>query len=403
MRTFTYVAVDPNGTRLTGLVEADSPVQARDRLVKLGYKVLSVQEGVAQSPRDRSPLVKAVFAPLVGRVNYESLLNFFLQLEAMHRAGVLLVRALETLGNQTRHPKLRVVIREMRAGVLEGRPLSETMEKYPEVFSPLQVNLVRVGEEGGMLDRSLRLICDYLSHEIAIRNVIRAGTFYPKFVVGFSIVLVLAANSLISLISAKTGGPAFLLYNPLLDSDVLIWLIPILVFLVLFVRVGLQNPRIRMMWDWFWLKVPYVGGTLKMLAMAKFGRALSALYSGGVPLAKALVLSADSCGNEYIRWNIHPAAINIQEGKGIAESLARTGVFSQMALDMCATGEETGNLDSMWRHVADMYESEARVRVKKSTYVLLVAVFLVIAALVFYILLSFYTGYLQFIFSAGAE
>ena len=137
--------------------------------------------------------------------------------------------------------------------------------------------------------------------------------------------------------------------------------------------------------------------------MAKFGRAFSALYSGGVPISQAILLSADSCGNEYIRWRIHPSVISIQEGKSITESLAKTGVFTQMALDMCATGEETGNLDAMCRHVADLYESEAHVRVKKSAHVFSVAVLIGIAILVAYIVLSFYLGYVQFVLGAMGE
>lgn len=398
-KTFTYVAVDPNGTRLTGLIEADTLVQARERLIKLGYRVHSLQEGIARTTRDRSQVVKGVWGPLFGRVNYETLYNFFVQLEAMLRAGVLLVRSLETLGRQTRHPKLRGVIRDLQSSVLEGRPLSEAMEKYPEVFSSLQVNLIRAGEEGGILDRSLRHICEYLAHEIELRNLFKATTFYPKVVIAFSILLVLFTNSLVARIAEKTGGPTFFLYNPLADPSVLIWLIPILVFILLFLRVGLQNSRIHLAWDWFWLHVPYLGSTLRMLAMVKFGRAFSALYSGGVPISRALTLAADSCGNEYIRCRIHPAAISIQEGKGIAESLAQTGVFTPMALDMCATGEQTGNLDAMCRHVAELYESEARVRVRKSAVVFLVAVVVGVAILVAYIVISFYVGYLQTIFS----
>ncbi|MCL6623369.1 MAG: type II secretion system F family protein [Fimbriimonadales bacterium] len=402
-KTFTYVAVDPNGTRLTGLVEADSLGQARDRLIKLGYRVHSLQEGIVQVGRDRPLLVKGVLAPLFGRVNYETLLNFFTQLGAMHRAGVLLVRSLETLGSQTMHPKMRKVIRDMRATVLEGRPLSEAMEKYPEVFSPLQVNLIWVGEQGGMLDRSLHYICEYLEHEIELRNLIKATTFYPKLVIALSIIIVLVTNWLVELISAKMGGPALFIYNPLTDPRVLIWLLPGLVLLFLFLRIGLQHSRIHLAWDWFLLRLPYLGTTLRMLAMAKFGRAFSALYSGAVPISQAILLAADSCGNEYIRWRIHPSVISIQEGKGIAESLAKTGVFTKMALDMCATGEETGNLEAMCRHVADLYESEARVRVKKTAHVFSVAVLIAIAILVAYIVLSFYMGYIQLVLSSMGE
>ena len=399
-KTYTYVATDPNGTRLTGLMEAQSIGQARDRLSKLGYKVDSVQEGAA-AKRERSAFVKQVGAPLVGKVSYEAQLTFFRQLASMHKSGVSLIQSLDTLAKQTRHAKLRYVVNDIRRHVLEGRLMSEAMDKYPEVFSPLQVNLVRAGEQGGVLDRSLHQISDYLAHEVELRNLIKSATFYPKVLIVMSILIVPSANSAVNYFASASGGPRLPLINPLTNPAVLIWVIPLLVLAFLFLRIALQQPKVKFAWDLMLISLPYLGHTLRILCMAKFGRAFAALYASGVPIARAIQLSADACGNEYIRWRIHPAAMRIQEGEGIADSFRKTRAFTQMALDMCYTGEQTDNLDGMFYNVADQYEDEAKVRVRKTSHIFAVLVLITVAMFIGYIVISFYLNYVSLIESAG--
>ena len=243
IRQFTYVAIDKAGARKTGIVNAASENQARDELARLGLLVEVVREGKADE--ERSTFATQIAGPLIGKVSYEHQLTFFRQLASMHKAGVPLVQSLDTLAKSTRSGKLKQVIEDMRSHVLEGKNISEAMEKYPEVFSPLQVNLIRAGEQGGVLERSLVQLTDYLQREIRLRNEIKTKTFYPKVLIAVSVLIIVGANFVIGYFASTSGGPAMFLESPLLNPRVLAWLIPLVIILFLFFRYGPQNPKIE--------------------------------------------------------------------------------------------------------------------------------------------------------------
>lgn len=337
---------------------------------------------------ERSYAAHSVAGPLVGRVSLTAQTFFYRQFGTMMTAGVPIVQALDTLARQARSPKLATVLREMRGHVEAGRPISAGMQRYPEVFSPLVLSMIRAGEEGGFMDQSLKLLADYTDAEIALRNLIRRVTFYPKLVLAFSVIVVLGTNFIISALG-KTGG----LSSPLTTPSTWIWLGPLIVGIFLFVRVGLANPRIKHNWDSFLIHLPFLGGTLRQLAMAKFGRAFSALYQGGVPINRAIYLAGEACGNEYIRSKISPASRILETGAGITETLRGTGAFTPIVMDIMETGERTGNVDEMLGRMSAYYEDEGRVRSEQMGHVFGVVIYVCVAIYVLMMLIKFYSGY----------
>lgn len=401
MPTFTYSALDPSGQRQTGVVEARDERHARARLSESGLRVETITPGYPHG-EGRDFFSQHLFGPLFGRVNKEALQRFFAQLNSMFRAGVPLVQSLDTLAKSTSHPRLRSVIHDMKNFVLAGKPLSESMRKYPEVFGPLLTSLVAVGERAGTLDASFQQCAEYLEREVRLRNRIKRATFYPKLV--FIAILIIPIGTA-AIIKAIAPNAAVLL--PIFSLAEQPWFWPIalmmLVASIVFFRLLLEVPSIRRGWDAFLLRIPYLGHTLYIYSMAKFSRALSALYAGGVSVHEAMAMAADACGNESLRWQIRPAATELVEGRGITESMRRTGAFSPIVLDMSATGERSGNMESMLNHVAEQYEDEADVRMEKTAMVLQVAAILVMAVIVGFIVVNFFMNYVSLLDAAGAE
>jgi type II secretory pathway component PulF len=427
MPTFEYAAVDASGNHETGTILGKSLDDALAALIRRGLTVeriglaallndpLSGGEAVgapgggyvprserpgtvaaaavgeipdAPPVEQRSYVESSVWGPLVGKVPLNQLAFFFRQFSTMLDAGVPMVQSLDTLSRQARDLRLRRIVSEIRDHVKAGRPVSFGMQRYPEQFSPLIVSLVRAGEEGGFLDTALAQVADYLEHEIELRNLYRRVTFYPKLVLFSSVLIVLATNAIIASLG-KQGG----LSSPLTTPATWILLGPLLVGLFLFLRVGLANPRVKYNWDMIILMVPYIGGTIRQLSMSKFGRAFGALYRGGVPMTRSLQLAADSCGNEYLRARIHPAARVLETGAGVSDTLEDTRVFSPIVIDMVRTGETTGNLDTMLTKMSQYYEDEGKTRAQQTGQVVGVAVYLLVALYVGYIVLQFYSGY----------
>jgi type II secretory pathway component PulF len=306
----------------------------------------------------------------------------------MLEAGVPIVQSLDTLSRQSRSPKLTEVIRELRGHVEAGRPISAGLQRYPEVFGPVVVSLVRAGEKGGFLDKALALVADYLDREIQLRNLYRRVTFYPKLQIAASIVIVIATNMIIASLG-KSGG----LTSPLTEPRTWVFLTPIIIGIFLFLRVGLANFAVKYSWDSMTSNIPFIGNTLRQIAMAKFGRAFGALYRGGVSLPESLNLSADACGNEYLRAKMLPAYQRLEGGAGLTETLRSTGAFSPIVIDMIETGERTGNLDHMLNKMADFYEDEAATRSTQTGLIVGVVLGLLVAIYIGYVVITFYMGH----------
>lgn len=336
----------------------------------------------------RARVMTDVVGPLFNRAPLSQLNFLFRQMHTMLKAGVGMIQTLDTLSGQTRDPRLAAVVRELKGHAEAGRPISVGLQRYPEMFSPMILSIVRVGERAGGLDRACGQIADYLEREIELRNLIRRVTIYPKLVVGASILIIMGANAVIASLG-KSGG----LDSVLTRLNTWFLLGPLIVGYFLFVRIGLKNPQIKYQVDQFLLGIPMLGPTIRQLAMAKFGRAFGTMYASAVPLKEALLLAADSCGNEYMRYKIYPVAGQLEEGGSIHDAFRNTGVFSPIVLDMLKTGETTGNVEEMLAKVSEFYEDEGRTRSVQFAYAFGVLALLAVGVYVAYTVIQFYSGY----------
>lgn len=339
-----------------------------------------------------------IWGPTLGKVPLPTMQFFFQQFGTMLNAGVPMVQALDTLSSNSRDIKFRKILLELKDAATIGHPLSGPMQRYPEVFTPLIVSMVRAGEEGGFLDRSLRQIADYLTEEIQLRNLYKKTTAYPKLVLAASIVIVGLANTIISIIGRGNQIAA-----PLNSLFTWMWLAPLIIGLFLFFRIGLSIPTIRYQWDRMVRWIPFVGPTLTGFAMAKFGRAMGALHAAGVATPKAIGLSADACGNEYVRSQLYPARTKLERGEGIANTLRATGALSPIVLDMISTGETTGSLDSMLNKVAEFYEDDSKTKAVQMGHFVGVVTLGIAAAYVAYVIFSFFSSYSRAVSDVAGE
>lgn len=406
MPVYRYSAISADGKTEHGMLNESSMEAVWRRLSEKGLTVQEVIEAEAQAnpeaghaqaqhhgqqatgPQQRSAFVTDVVGPVVGQVPLDALHMFFRQLSTMLEAGLGISQALATLATQTSSSKLAKISREAQVHVTEGKPLSDALDYYPEVFTPLMTSMVRMGEQNGMLGQQCNELANYIHQDIELRRVIRRETFQPKMVIGASIVIIGAAQLFIASIGEQTHLDA-----PLNRLSTWIILLPILIALFLFVRVGLKRPEIKEKWDALLLAIPYINGMVRGFAMAKFGRALGALYRAGVPLADSIRFSADVMGNIPMQKRLHQVASRVQEGDSIHNVFTEAGVFDRVVLDMTKTGEMTGNLDQMLRHVAEYHESEGAVKARQGAIFLGVIAFLAVAVYVLFILIRFYTGY----------
>ncbi|CAN5538909.1 type II secretion system F family protein [soil metagenome] len=346
---------------------------------------------------ERSYFATSVAGPLVGKVPLNDQLFFFRQTATMLEAGVPIVQTLHTISGQSGSGKLQDIIKETAASVEQGMPISHILQRYPEVFTPITVSMVRAGEDGGILDATMAQVADYLEKEIALRNLYKRVTFMPKLQVAASMIIIIGANLIIGSISASAQQ----LSSPLTTLSTWLWLGPMLVALWLFFRVGLANPLIKRLWDGTIANIPAARTIVRELAMAKFGRAFGALYRGGVPLTRTMQLSADACGNEHLRALMYPAIRQLETGASITEVFKETGAFNPLVIDMVSTGETTGSLDRMLDKMSQFYEAEAEVKAHKLGQITGVIIGLCVALYIGMIVINFWTTYYGGVMQAG--
>lgn len=403
MPIFEYQATDSTGAMKRGVTSGVSMDAVAQELSKQGLALQSLN--LASQPKEqpqappvsrptfttdesilgvRSKLATDVFGPLVGQVSLTSLQFFFQQLGTMLKAGVGVAESLDTLSTQAQSPKLKHIIRELRNHVTEGRSISFGLSRYPEVFSPLILNLVHTGESGGFLDESLFMVAGYIKQDMEIRMNVRKATLWPKITVAASIVIITSANMVIA--SVAPGGQQIV--NPLMNPVIIIPLLILVIGGFIAFRIGLRNPQAQFAWHSFTSNLPGIAKVVRQFAMAKFGRAFGVLYKGGVAIPTAMQLAADSSGNEAIRQKIYAAIPQLSEGRGIHETMASTGAFNPIVLDMARTGEATGNMDQMMNSISEFYEAEAMHGATKISMIFGVVVMLLVACYVLYIVVS---------------
>ncbi len=402
---YSYEAKDTSGQTITGSLEAESERAAASRVREMGFYPMRLvpAEGTVRRvaipldatqttsrgtyelvgglrPLDR--LLRGVIYPLYTGVSLQTMSVFYRQLAAMLLAGVPLQRTLATLSEQQTNGTFRRAIHGLHQQVLAGNRLSEAMQEFPHLFSAMQVEFVASSELTGGLGEMMNRLADYLEAEDALRKMIARETFQPKltFVLSF-----LLPNLVIAVVS---GAQAYFqqAVKPLLE------LLGMGALIVGGFRYALQSKPIAFVYDTVKSYIPYFGKTVRMLAIAKFSRALAALYSAGVAIPSAMEISSRVAGNQYLSKLILRAVDSVKAGSDLSGAFQATGVFPPMFLSMVHTGEETGNLDGMLHKVADFFEGDAQLRLQQSVKMLTTLMFLIVAAIVGVIVIRFYTG-----------
>lgn len=387
MPTFAYTAKDRSGQNVEGTVEAADQASAVAELRERGIYVLRVAVR-RQRRQEASLLVKRFLDPIFFRVSLRQLAFVFHELHAMTNAGVSLAEALALISRDLRPARLQAVVTDLAEATRRGEFLSQNMRRFPTIFTEIMVAMVEAGERSGDLAGMFRSIAEWLDYEANLRSRIFTATLYPK------VVLVVA------LIAAVVVAKAELAQS---SPRVLALFVAGAVALAIagwFVYKGSERwleqfGAWRRSWDAIKLAVPGVGGMVRKFCVARFCRTMACLYRAGLLMDTSIQSAANACGNIAMRDRILPVVPEVMRGVPLAQALQRTGQFPPSVLHIIATGEETGDLDTLLDKVADYASNDADTTAQRMIPVLVVVTFVLVAVLVLFQLLRFYLGYFQ--------
>ncbi|HNS32143.1 MAG TPA: type II secretion system F family protein [bacterium] len=311
--------------------------------------------------------------------------TFYRQLATLLSSGFSLSSALGNLEHNT-PGILENVVSSFRKNIAESKTLAEAMEVFsPEIFSSFETGVVEAGEASGNLPESMARLAEYFEFSSGIRNKLIAGLTYP--VVLLHLAVLIPAVPVLFL----KGFGAFL-----------VRVLPFLAFLYIFFftavflyrysgRVGyLAEKRDRIIFD-----IPWLGKFLQKMDIIRFLKSFTTLYIAGVGIVRAVELAGGTVGNAYMKNDIRQSVPLLKEGKKLSDIFAGKSWMPSVVHDMLKTGEVSGSMDETLDRVAGYLREEADVAVEQFVKLLPVAVYLIVAAYIGYIVISFYARYFQ--------
>jgi len=325
---------------------------------------------------------------------------FASKLSTLVDAGVPIVRSLDLMASQQKLPMFKRALTQIGLDVNQGSAMGASMRKWPKVFDTLSIAMVEAGETGGVLDEALKRLAKLLEDTARLQNQIKGAMGYPVAVMVIAILVFLGMTIFLIPIFAdifKELGAELPLFTQMmvnlsgwLRSSASLLLAGSIVLVIWLISRYYATKKGRRVIDRLMLKLPLFGDLIMKTATAQFCRIFSSLTRAGVPILLSLEISSETAGNSIISDTILASRALVQDGILLSEALIRQKVLPDMALNMQAIGEETGELDKMLSKVADFYEDEVAAAVKALTLMLEPAMIVVVGFIVGSILLAMY-------------
>lgn len=394
MPVFAYRGLAPNGRMTNGVIDADSPRNARGKLRELGIFPTEL------APQQAAAKTRGVqrWLPTFGRrIPTAELSLLTRQLSALLGAGVQLVDALGALSDQISRAVTKRILSQVRESVREGSSLADALAAHPDTFSDLYVGMVRAGEAAGALEAVLDRLAEYSERQSEFISKVRGALTYPiimmcvgALIMGFLVSYVVPQ---VATIFEEQHAVLPLMTRVLIGiSDILVghWLalLFIVVALVAGIVGGLATAAGRRVYDVWLLRLPYVGPTVIRVICARFARTLATLLKSGVQLLPSLGAVKRVVTNGLLADAIERSRDSIREGHGMGQTLERSGLFPPLLVEMIKVGERSGELEQMLERVADNYEREVETSLRQMTTVLEPLMTLVMAALILFMMLA---------------
>ena len=361
MPTYVFQAKTPDGKFVKGELEATSEAEARVKL--RAQKMVPLQvvgKGLEKKPAVGAGLFKDTVSP-------KDLQVFTRQFSVLVSAGVPIVQSLEAMITGSRSPAMGRAVEKVVEEIEKGRRLADSMALVPDVFDRMYVNLVRAGEEGGVLDTVLNRLAEYIEKSVALRGKIMGALWYPGavLVVAFGVIagiMIFVIPSFVDLF--KNAGQELpgltKMVMGLSQAFVNNWFFICAAFIGIpfGFRSYYKTADGKKTLDPILIELPVFGTLIQRGAIARMARTLATLLGAGVRILDSLDIASATAGNYVIERAIIDARESVSRGKSLTEPLRQVRHIPTMVVQMIAVGESTGNLDTMLGKIADFYESE---------------------------------------------
>ncbi|MFQ5843409.1 MAG: type II secretion system F family protein [Planctomycetota bacterium] len=403
MPIYEYKGFDPSGGSQAGIIDADTPREARARLRDRNVLVtdLTLSEVAEKTGEDAGERPSRLRQALRFRRRLKgasALPVYTRQLATLVRSGIPLAQSLTALIEQVEHTPIEAIYRNVREQVVRGNSFADALAAHPRLFDDLYVNMVRAGEASGNLDEVLVRLADYRVRQQKIAGRIKTALIYPTImlVIGAGVVMFLVNFVVPRLVTiAKARGQRLPWMTQVLDGTSrflqgnLVWVLIVLLTISMIWRYGLlSRPQVRLWWDSTKLRLPVLGELFKKQIVSRFAVTMSTLLRSGVTVLDSLQIVKTVVSNRLMENVLGEVRTRILEGADISTPLKRSGVFPPVVGYMVAVGEQTGQLEEMLDRVAEAYEEEIESTTARALAVLEPAMIVLMAFVVGFIVIA---------------
>lgn len=356
---FNYQAIDENGGKQEGVIDAVSRDVAISSLQRRGFSVTSVTE----APQKGQGLNITLFES----ASNKDVVLLSRQIATLFEAQVSALRVFRLLAAEAEKPLLQRVLTEVADDLQAGSPISKALSKHPKVFSEFYVNMVKSGEESGKLDQTFSYLADYLDRTYEIVSKARNALVYPAFVIStFIVVMILMMTMVIPRISTilLDSGQDIPFYTQVVIS-LSNFFVNYGVFLLILAVVGgfflfryAQTESGKGVFDRFQLGIPYIGDLYKKLYLSRVADNMATLLGSGISVVQATEITASVVGNDLYADILTDVNQAVKGGGSISEAMSKYPEIPGIMTAMIRVGEETGELGSILKTLAQFYQRE---------------------------------------------
>lgn len=345
---------------MRGVVSAANESDLMTRMEEGGLALIDCKQ-----VSEKAGGVAAVFA---GGVKLRDLVQMFVHLEQLQKAGVPLLDGLADVRDTTDAPKLRDVTADVYREVAEGTSLSNALARHPNVFEKIFVSLIASGEETGNLTSSFSQVIRHLKWVDAMRSKIKKATRYPKIllVVVAIVIYVMMAYVVPDVVGflKDTGKELPGITTALIaTSDFIVsyglYILGVIGLLYVGLRLGrAASPNFKYYTDYVALNTPVMGPLIRKIALSQFCSTLGILFASGLEILKCLDAGRQTAGNLVLVEALSQVRERVQEGLPLSVAMQRSGEFPSLVVRMVKVGEDSGNLTGVLEQVTEFYDKD---------------------------------------------
>ena len=408
MPVFHFQAIDRSGKTLTGQMPAISEVALEQKLSETGIWLIEAKAQASKVEEQAKGSKRGWFDKGVTR---RQIIDFCTLMTFQCKVGVPLLQALDVARQDCENPYFGKVIGGMQKHIEAGMLSYEAMERYPQVFTPHFISVIKAGESSGKLPEAFHDLREYLEWVDRVLAEVRQASLYPAitatvvgaFVIGLFIFIIPRFAELLGSVNAKLPLLTELVFSA---SDFLkgtwwVWLgvIPVTIISALVARR--YSKRVERWFDKTKLTMPVFGPLNTMLAISRFTHNLAILYGSGIPIISALELCRGLTGSILVEDAVEGVSEAVKSGATLSEAIRKYPIFPPLLVRMVVMGETTGNLDKALQNVSDYYNEIIPRRIKKIVTIIEPAMTLFLIALVGLVALSIYLPILSLMGTIG--